>query len=215
MAFTGQNNAANTNGGDVDNGTTTLTSPAIDLSAHPTAVVSYLHWFSNRRDSDITIDDPLLFHISADDGQSWTPVRTIGPAGPLSVTGWRTDAFNVQDYITPTSTVRLRIVASDTGAANWVEAAIDEVRVTAVSCPTCRPDLTTNAVPGSPGYGQPNGTLNNDDFFYYLLQFAAGNLAVADLTTTAVPASPGYGIPNGVITNDDFFYYLTLFVNGC
>lgn len=215
MAFTGQNNAANTNGGDVDNGITTLTSPAIDLSAHPNAVVSYLRWFSNRRDSDITVDDPLLFHISGDNGQSWTPVRTVGPSGPLSVTGWRTDSFSVQDYITPTSTVRLRIVASDTGAANWVEAAIDEVRVTSLSCPACRPDLTTTAVPGSPGYGQPNGTLNNDDFFYYLLQFTAGNLAVADLTTTAIPASTGYGVPNGVITNDDFFYYLTLFAAGC
>ena len=39
---------------------------------------------------------------------------------------------------------------------------------------TCRPDLTTTALPGSPGYGTPNGILNNDDFFYYLAIFAAG-----------------------------------------
>lgn len=39
---------------------------------------------------------------------------------------------------------------------------------------TCRPDLTTTAIPGSPGYGSPNGILNNDDFFYYLSLFAAG-----------------------------------------
>ena len=37
----------------------------------------------------------------------------------------------------------------------------------------------------------PNGILNNDDF-YYLAQFAAGNLAVADMTTTAIPGSPGW-----------------------
>ena len=42
------------------------------------------------------------------------------------------------------------------------------VRVEAVA------DLTTSAVPGSPGYGQPNGVINNDDFFYYLTLFAAG-----------------------------------------
>ncbi len=35
-------------------------------------------------------------------------------------------------------------------------------------------DLTTLAVPGTPGYGVPNGVLNNDDFFYYLALFAAG-----------------------------------------
>jgi len=81
--------------------------------------------------------------------------------------------------------------------------------------PTCRPDLTTTAIPGTPGYGVPNGTLNNDDFFYYLSQFAASNIAVADLTTTAIPGSPGYGVPNGVINNDDFFFYLTAFAAGC
>ena len=79
----------------------------------------------------------------------------------------------------------------------------------------CQPDLTTAAVPGQPGYGVPNGVLNNDDFFYYLAQFASGNLAVTDLTTTAVPGSPGYGVPNGVLNNDDFFYYLSLFAAGC
>ena len=84
-----------------------------------------------------------------------------------------------------------------------------------VSVEGCRPDLTTGAVPGSPGYGTPNGTLNNDDFFYYLAEFAAGNLAVCDLTGTAVAGQPGYGVPNGVLSNDDFFYYLTIFAAGC
>ncbi|MCB9840149.1 MAG: right-handed parallel beta-helix repeat-containing protein [Phycisphaeraceae bacterium] len=79
----------------------------------------------------------------------------------------------------------------------------------------CQPDLTTGAVPGQPGYGVPNGVLNNDDFFYFLAQFAAGNAAVCDLTTGAVPGQPGYGVPNGAVTNDDFFYYLTIFSAGC
>jgi len=81
--------------------------------------------------------------------------------------------------------------------------------------PPCRPDLTTGAIAGQPGYGVPNGTLNNDDFFYFLTQYAAGNLAVVDLTTGAIPGQPGYGIPNGIINNDDFFFYLTLFAAGC
>ena len=57
--------------------------------------------------------------------------------------------------------------------------------------------------------------LNNHDFFYYLAQFAAGNLSVADLPWTAVPGAPGYGVPNGVLNNDDFFYYLSIFAAGC
>ncbi|MEZ6234233.1 MAG: DUF4350 domain-containing protein [Phycisphaerales bacterium] len=81
--------------------------------------------------------------------------------------------------------------------------------------PPCEPDLTTGAIAGQPGYGVPNGVVSNDDFFYYLAQFASGNVAVADLTTGAIPGQPGYGVPNGVITNDDFFYYLAIFAAGC
>jgi hypothetical protein len=79
----------------------------------------------------------------------------------------------------------------------------------------CIPDITHGAVAGAPGYGLPNCVVNNDDFFYYLSQYAAGNLAVADLTAGAIPGQPGYGVPNGVLNNDDFFYYLAAFAAGC
>lgn len=107
--------------------------------------------------------------------------------------------------------------AADTSA---LRSLIDGVVTSTTSWPTgaplcCDPDLTATAIPGAPGYAQPNGVLTNDDFFYYLAQFAAGNLAVADLTATAVAGSPGFGVPNGLLTNDDFFYYLVLFAAGC
>ena len=36
------------------------------------------------------------------------------------------------------------------------------------------PDLTTTAIPGTPGFGILDGFISNDDFFYYLTIFAAG-----------------------------------------
>ncbi|MEZ6235478.1 MAG: GC-type dockerin domain-anchored protein [Phycisphaerales bacterium] len=78
----------------------------------------------------------------------------------------------------------------------------------------CPPDLTTGAIAGQAGFGVPNGVLNNDDFFFYLAIFAAGD-PDADLTTGAIPGQPGFGVPNGQITNDDFFFYLSLFAGGC
>ncbi|MEZ6233134.1 MAG: GC-type dockerin domain-anchored protein [Phycisphaerales bacterium] len=90
----------------------------------------------------------------------------------------------------------------------------------------CQADLTTGAIPGLPGYGVPNGIVNNDDFFYYLTLFS-GELGCGtapsqtrcpsppDLTTNAIPGTPGYGVLNGIINNDDFFYYLNLFAVGC
>ncbi len=103
---------------------------------------------------------------------------------------------------------------SSVGFAGGQSMAYDNFNAT-VGGAGCEPDLTTGAIPGQAGYGVPNGILNNDDFFYFLAQFAAGNIAVADVTTTAIPGSPGYGVPNGVINNDDFFYYLSIFSAGC
>ena len=90
----------------------------------------------------------------------------------------------------------------------------------------CQADLTTGAIPGQPGYGVPNGIVNNDDFFYYLILYASSNgcgvgpgqtrcPSPPDLTTSAVPGTPGYGVLNGIINNDDFFYFLAVFAAGC
>lgn len=81
--------------------------------------------------------------------------------------------------------------------------------------PSCAPDLTTGAIAGQPGYGEPNGVVSNEDFFYFLAQFTAGNAAVADVTTSAIAGGAGYGEPNGVINNEDFFYYLSIYAAGC
>jgi hypothetical protein len=81
----------------------------------------------------------------------------------------------------------------------------------------CRADLSTGAIPGQPGYGQPDGRVTNDDFFYYLAAFAAGNLGVADLTTTGapLPGTPGHGVPDGRLDTDDFITFLTWFGSMC
>jgi hypothetical protein len=92
---------------------------------------------------------------------------------------------------------------------------IDAQAVVLESSPSCPPDLTAGAVAGEPGYGQPNGVVSNEDFFYFLAQFGAGNAAVADLTTGAIPGGVGYGQPDGVINNEDFFYYLSIYAAGC
>ena len=112
----------------------------------------------------------------------------------------------------PLDPVAIRCI--DLYASNSTDVFYDDMSLQPVGG-GCDPDITTGAVPGQPGYGVPNGVLNNDDFFYFLAQFAAGNLAVADVTTGAVPGQPGYGVPNGVINNDDFFYYLSIFAAGC
>jgi len=138
------------------------------------------------------------------------PVINPATNQPYDCYEWEGRRFNAVEAL------RWMDPADGPGGAN--NAAVTQSDVDAIAAlvgSSCKPDLTAGAVPGQPGYGVPDGVLNNDDFFYYLAQFAAGNAAVADMTTGAVPGQPGYGVPNGTINNDDFFYYLAVFAAGC
>jgi hypothetical protein len=79
----------------------------------------------------------------------------------------------------------------------------------------CAADLSGSSDPNDPAYGVPDGSADAADFFYYLDQFVANNIAEADLTGSSDPNDSGYGVPDGIIDAGDFFYYLDLFVLGC
>ncbi|MBX3365640.1 MAG: hypothetical protein KF866_12860 [Phycisphaeraceae bacterium] len=79
----------------------------------------------------------------------------------------------------------------------------------------CPADLSGSSDPNDPGYGVPDGQVDASDFFYFLDQFVAGNLAVADLSGSSDPNDPAYGVPDGQIDASDFFYFLDIFVAGC
>ncbi len=115
---------------------------------------------------------------------------------------------------TPSTFARIEVRVTPAPGSPGGLLAIDDVCVI-VKPPVCLGDVTHGALPGSIGYGNPNGILSNDDFFYFLSQFAAGNLQVCDLTSTALVGAPGYGIANNILNGDDFFFYLSFFAEGC
>jgi agmatine/peptidylarginine deiminase len=189
--------------------------PAAPGGANPTAYLRTLRdggqvdqgeqveivW-STDDDNGTTGVDILL---STDGGQTWPTVIAANTADDSSFT------WTVPAGMASTAQARLRLVVRDGQSNTGFDASVSNFTIG----DPCTPDLTTGAVAGQPGYGVPDGALNNEDFFYYLAQFAAGNAAVADMTAGAVAGQPGYGVPNGVINNDDFFYYLALFAAGC
>ncbi len=138
---------------------------------------------------EITLDDEVI------------GLTTAGPAGGFAM------AMTL-DPGTPTDTYFLTVQDLATGAFGF--AVIDVLG--AIGCPA---DLSGSADPNDPAYGAPDGVVDAADFFYYLDQFVAGNLAVADLSGSPDPNDPAYGVPDGVIDAADFFYYLDLFVAGC
>ncbi|MCB9841520.1 MAG: hypothetical protein H6809_07720 [Phycisphaeraceae bacterium] len=163
-----------------------------------------IYSFDPYYDGIITVDDALLpagWRQPRDSGGEYPMAATIPWPGspPVPPPGSEYTEF----YYTPESSLSVAFVVSAPGDS-------------CSAIPPCGPaDLTAGAVAGVHCYGVPNGTLNNEDFFYYLAQFAGQNLFIADTTTSAVPGSPGYGVPNGILNNEDFFYYLTLFAQGC
>jgi hypothetical protein len=117
--ITGQSTNGTPEGGDVDGGRTTLTSPAFDMSGLSGPVIGFWRWFYTNGDAN----DWLATLISDDNGATWVPVDTTRGLH----NEWQEQAIQVADYVTPTSQVRIRFVAADLGPESVVEAAVDDV----------------------------------------------------------------------------------------
>jgi len=116
---------------DVDDGTTILTSPTIDMSAGD-AEIHYARWYSNDYGDD-PHNDVMQVYISDDDGANWVLVETVGPVDEASG-GWYEHSFSASQYVTPTSQIKMRFDVSDLSSGSVVEAAIDDFSVTIYEC---------------------------------------------------------------------------------
>ena len=144
--FTGQGTAGGTLGAaDVDGGFTTLTSPVMDGSGGD-AYISYSRWYSNQQGGAPNAD-VFRVQISNNNGTTWVPLETVGPAGAEVNGGWIAKEFRVADFVPPTNQLRVRFIAEDLATGSLIEAAVDEVRLRIVECQTFNPaDLNQDGV---------------------------------------------------------------------
>ncbi len=126
------NSAANGCNSDVDDGTTTLTSPMLDASAE-VSVISYWRWYSNTF-GNAPMQDIFTVQVSSNNGASWVTMEIVGPAGNEVNGGWFLKNFTVSDFVEPTDQFRIRFIASDTDPQSVVEAGIDLVQMIHVVC---------------------------------------------------------------------------------
>ncbi len=106
---------------DVDNGGTTLITPALRLAGLGAARISYARWFAQQS----SVDDELVVSISDDDGASWTTVETV--VGNQNQ--WTETRFEVADFVAQTDAVRLRFYTEDSPNNSLLEAAVDSLSV--------------------------------------------------------------------------------------
>jgi len=167
---------------DVDGGTTVLTSPALDASGQ-SPILSYALWFSNNVGE---VDDSMVVEISNDNGASWTTLDTIGPGDPEAGGGWNLYEFSLDSiFAAPSSQVRVRFLAADTGTPSVVEAAVDALRIESRTCedpaPECAADFSGNGATDFPDVGM------------FLAAFSTGDLA-ADFSGNGAADFPDVGL---------------------
>ncbi|MCL4219941.1 MAG: choice-of-anchor B family protein [Phycisphaerales bacterium] len=177
---------------DVDNGTVTLTSPAMDASGGR-AFLNYARWYSNTAGAAPQADT-FVVEVSNNNGGNWTTLEVVGPSGPEVFGGWVYKSFDLSTvFASPSSLFKVRFVASDLGSGSVVEAAVDAVSITRYECeapPACPPDRNAD------------GVLDFFDVQDFLADFAAHDPS-ADLT--------GDGMHNFF----DVQMYLATFAAGC
>ncbi len=150
---------------DVDDGSTTLTSPVMDASTGAMAI-SYARWYDNMQ-GDSPGADVFVVEVSDDGGASWVNLETVGPNGPEVSGGWITKQFAIADIagISATNQFRIRFTASDLGLGSIVEAGVDAVKLLSFDCENpCAADINGD------------GALNFFDISDFLALFGDGDL---------------------------------------
>jgi len=126
---TGNSNSASPSLDDVDNGTTSLISPAYNLSAMRDPVIRWWYYYSNATGQNPGVPKWVV-KISDDDGTTYKNAHSTA----LSTDGWVLYTIRVTDYVPLSSTIRLKFIASDNVGA-LVEAGIDDIEILDVPAP--------------------------------------------------------------------------------
>jgi hypothetical protein len=112
---------------DVDDGKHTLTTPLLDLSGYASASLCYRRWYTN--DTGGSAGDVWVVEASGDSGVTWSHLEDTG----VSSREWVRFCFPLAQYIPFADQALIRFVVSDYGDDSTVEAAVDDITLTA--CP--------------------------------------------------------------------------------
>ena len=116
---------------DVDDGSTSLYSPAFDIGTED-ARISFALWYSNDFGADPNTDICYIY-ISNNNGDSWTFVKQVGPV-EMASGGWYVHSFWANEYVTSSSQMKVAVDVSDYGSGSVVEAGFDAFKVAQYEC---------------------------------------------------------------------------------
>jgi hypothetical protein len=130
---------------DVDVGIAAVHSPDFNLAGYPNVQLSMNYFHGQRDTGDDPAGDYLRIDVSSDAGSSWVNLLQI--ADVATAPDWRNLTVSLNDFITLTSQVRLRVQTSDRGTATDIcEGGIDDVYLY---------NVTANRSPDAPVASSP------------------------------------------------------------
>ena len=122
---------------DVDDGTTTLTSPVMEFTDG--SILSYSRWYNNGASCNGADPNNDYFYVDVSiNGGAWTNLETVGPVAESSG-GW----YNVENVLSGSGSIAVRFVCGDVGAGSIIEAGVDAVSIKSSYCDevSCAADI--------------------------------------------------------------------------
>jgi len=147
-----------TSDSDVDAGSTMMTSPPFE--ALDGDVFSYDFWLNASSLSSVGAGDGLSVEYATDaGGTDWRPVRSYNTASP----NWRSERITVGTDLQASSTLRIRVTATDTNPANVIEAGFDNLVFARLVCDAgCAADFNRD------------GSVDGSDVEAFFIAWSAG-----------------------------------------
>lgn len=173
---------------DVDGGTTTITSPVMDLTNYTDPVVRYYRWFYNGGGNGAAPNDSLL--VSLVNGTQVIDIDRVAAAAGTNQ--WTYKSYRIKDYIpTPGNNVYFRLRTFDDAAnGHIVDAALDLFRVidsngVAAAAPVANFTANNNKVCAGTQVAFNDLSSNNPTSWSWTFQGASpGSSTVANPTVT-------------------------------
>ncbi|MBI3510857.1 MAG: choice-of-anchor B family protein [Bacteroidetes bacterium] len=190
---------------DVDNGSTTLKSPAMNLSTYNDAWISYDRWFFNAGGFG-NPNDSLIIRLS--NGITTVNLETV-TATSAAQSMWIHKIWRVGQYITPTANMQLQVYTADASPGHIVESAFDNFLVTD-SVTGISPIITDNGISVYPNPFDGTTTV------HYLLASAPVSGAYIEVRDVAgrivsaqsINSAEGYVTLGNDLTNGVYFVRL-------
>jgi hypothetical protein len=165
---------------DVDNGSTTLTTPVVHFDSAADPIIRYWYYYSNDQGNNPGIPRWVV-KMSADSGITWKTVINSN----VSTDGWTLQSLRVRDYEVPTHTVSLQFIASDNVGA-LVEAGIDDYEVLDVIPLGNHSGSVRTGTPVLASFPYPNPVVAGNRV---IIEHEAGSLELYDVLGKKIAAS--------------------------